>query len=110
MANSVVYTPIFEKYYKKYIRKNLSLKSQISKLESELIANPETGVSLGNNLYKLRLANRAKNKGKRAGYRIITYLIIRSERNVIINLLIIYDKSDIEDISKEELLSLIKSL
>ncbi len=58
------------------------------------------GISLGNNLYKVRLAITSKGKGKSGGARIITYL--KTEEGNIY-LLTIYDKSEKDTISNSEI-------
>lgn len=79
-------------------------------LENELLQNPQLGENLGANLYKIRLANKDKAKGKSAGYRIITYLVEEVETEFIIYLVKIYDKSEDSTISKNVILKLIKSI
>lgn len=81
MANSISYTPIFEKYYKRYSKKYRSLPDDLLQLEKQLIQNPTLGVSLGDGLFKIRLAVKSKNKGKSGGFRVITYLIDVLENN-----------------------------
>ena len=65
---------------------------------------PEQGVALGNNCYKIRLAIASKGKGKSGGARVITYVQI-TQTNVF--LLSIYDKSEVDNISDKELLELL---
>jgi hypothetical protein len=110
MSNTITYSAIFEKYFKRYSKKYRSLQADLQGLEQELIENPELGNSLGGNLYKIRLAVKSKNKGKSGGFRIITYLITEEIDKTEINLLIIYDKSDIPTITKQELLNLLPKL
>lgn len=110
MANKVKYTSVFEKYFKRYSKKYHSIKSELMELEAQLIENPKLGTDLGNGLYKVRLAVKSKNKGKSGGFRIVTYLITKKGNSTDINLIIIYDKSEIEDIPKKELLSIVKEL
>ena len=53
----------------------------------------------------------SKRKGKSGGARVITYnLIQRGENEVIITLMSIYDKSDIENVSDSYLRSLINKI
>jgi hypothetical protein len=59
---------------------------------------PDSGISLGGGVFKIRLAIKSKNKGKSGGARIITSYL--SKDNVLY-LLTIYDKSDQESISDE---------
>ena len=50
-------------------------------------------------MFKVRVANSDKNKGKSAGYRLISYLaIIENE----LHLLYIYDKSKLVNITEKE--------
>ncbi|MGZ5209179.1 MAG: type II toxin-antitoxin system RelE/ParE family toxin [Sulfuricurvum sp.] len=60
----------------------------------------DLGISLGQGFYKARIANSDKNKGKSAGYRLITLLKVVDTK---IYLVYIYDKSDLENISEQEL-------
>jgi hypothetical protein len=106
--NSISYTSIFEKYYKKYFKKYRSLKQEIHNLEQKLIENPQIGIDLGNGLFKIKLAIKSKNSGKSGGFRVITYLIKQNTEGYDITLLILYDKSDVSEIPKSELLKIIK--
>ena len=110
MANRISYTNIFEKYFKRYAKKYRSLSDDIKELENTLLENPTFGIDLGNGLYKIRLAVISKNKGKSGGFRVITYLLTENAGDSIITLLILYDKSDIEDIPKSDLLDLINTI
>ncbi len=110
MANVVKYTSIFEKYYKRYSKKYQSLSQDIESLEKTLIQNPTIGIYLGNNIYKVRLSTKSKNKGKSGGFRVITYLLTQKNDDCEVNLIIIYDKSEIKDISKQKLLKIINDI
>ena len=44
-----------------------SLKEDLRNFGNDLLLNPEQGVSLGNNLRKIRIAITSKNKGKSGG-------------------------------------------
>jgi hypothetical protein len=62
---------------------------------------------LGDNVYKIRLKNSDKQSGKSGGYRIITYLQVIDEK---VYMVYIYDKSDIENLSENEIDSLVLEL
>ena len=85
-----------------------SLKEDLRNFGNDLLLNPEQGVSLGNNLRKIRIAITSKNKGKSGGARVITYTIIWTEIDTEIKLLTIYDKSERSSISEKELEDLLK--
>ena len=74
---------------------------------------PRTGIPLGNNTFKIRLAIKSKGKGKSGGARIISLVeteVIGLIRSNVVILLTIYDKSEIDSISKEEIDALIESI
>jgi mRNA-degrading endonuclease RelE of RelBE toxin-antitoxin system len=109
MKNKVLRTSIFDNRYKRFSKKFHSLKTELEQLEKELTENPMIGEPLGNGLYKIRLANEDKNKGKSAGYRVVTYLVDEN-KSFDIYLIIIYDKSEESSIKKTVLLKLLKQL
>ncbi len=110
MPNRVLFTSVFEKYYKKYAKKFRSLSMELSQLEQALVLNPKLGTELGDGLFKIRLAVKSKNKGKSGGFRIITYLVTQNEDGFDINLILIYDKSEISDIPKKQLLEIVNEV
>jgi hypothetical protein len=69
-------------------------------LEDTLNANPKQGNSLGNNTFKVRLADKSKGGGKSGGFRVITYLVHHTDEGTEIFLLSIYDKSELDSVSK----------
>ena len=72
-----------------------------------LLKNPESGVSLGNRCYKIRIAIASKGKGKSGGARVITYLYFQKAT---IYLLTIYDKSEKADVTDADLDGMVKAL
>ena len=73
----------------------------------DLKKNPHIGVDLGNGIRKVRMAIASKGKGKSGGARVITdtSAIISVEEGRV-TLLTIYDKSDRENISDNEIIRL----
>ncbi len=57
------------------------------------------GIELRSNVYKVRIANSDKNKGKSGGYRLLTYLAIVDNK---LHLLYIYDKGSIGNLTETE--------
>ena len=96
----------FDKEVKKLSKKYNLIKEDLNTfvLDFEMIHQEATGIK--NNLYKVRLSNSNKNKGKRAGYRIYYYLKV----NDTVYLLTIYDKSQIESINETTLNQYIEEL
>jgi len=107
MNYNIFVTRRFEKELKRLSKKYSSLKNEFAQLISEISANPETGVFMGNSCYKIRLAISSKNKGKSGGARVISYLYIATET---VYLLTIYDKNEKADLKPNELKDIIDSL
>jgi len=107
MSYKIIPTPEFIKNLKSLKKRYKNIKNDIKKLSDELKKEPTLGVSLGKNIYKIRVKNSDINKGKSAGYRVITYLISEDYE---IYLITIYSKSDQENILDEEIKKLIEEL
>lgn len=109
-------TTNFKSEVKPLLKKYKSLASDLLKLEKELSENPRLGTHLGKDAYKIRLKISSKNKGKSGGARVISLvdsMVIGfteqiSPEEITVNLLSIYDKSDIANITDKELKDLIK--
>jgi mRNA-degrading endonuclease RelE of RelBE toxin-antitoxin system len=107
MSFNVIPSDKFKKEAKRLIRKFPSLKDELRQLSKTLIENPETGKSLGNDTYKIRLAIKSKGKDKSGGARIITYLVTENEE---VYLLLIYDKAEYENVDDKILQQIIDGL
>ena len=94
----------FLKDVKKLKKRFPLIKNDINNLINDLKSNPTLGISLGDNLYKIRIPNSSIPTGKSGGFRVITYVII----DEIILLTHIYSKSQKETISIEEILDILK--
>lgn len=113
MSVNVVTTQSFLIAAKKLLKKYPSLKTDLAVLETQLLAKPDTGMPLGQNAYKIRLAIRSKGRGKSGGARVITHLetvLLIDETAQTVSLLYIYDKADTASISQRELEDLIRNL
>ena len=87
--------------FKRLSKKYRSLKSDIKDLKDSLVIDPYQGTSLGKGVRKVRMAIASKGKGKSGGARVITYNLYQEGNSVIIDLLTIYDKGEISNISDE---------
>ena len=93
------YTTEFKRQIKRLKKKYASIQSDFDVLLAELSENPFAGVDLGNGVRKVRMAIKSKGKGKSGGARVITYNIDEKAEVLHIDLLTIYDKSEIENVS-----------
>ena len=110
MEIKVVYTEEFEKNVKKFLKKFPTLAEELLAFEESLIENPLQGISLGAGLYKVRVASESKLKGKSGGFRVINYLVTKEKEAIKVYVIKIYDKSEEENIRKQLLVKLLKSL
>ena len=104
MSYSVIPIDRFKKEAKRLAKKYPSLKADLLELSKTLSRNPQAGTPLGNNTYKVRVAIKSKGKGKSGGARVVTYLITEEKE---VYLLLIYDKSEVENIDDKILKKLI---
>ncbi len=107
MSYNIIPTPNFEKELKRLVKRHRSLKVDLNTLLESLKEAPIQGVEIIKNCYKIRFAIKSKGKGKSGGGRLVTFIKIQNER---IYLLSIYDKSDQETISDQDLKYLLNEL
>jgi hypothetical protein len=72
--------------------------------------NPYQGVDLGGGKRKLRMAVASKGKGKSGGMRVITFNVSVVDENIVVNLITIYDKQEICNVSEHYIDQIIKNL
>lgn len=89
----------FDKEVKKLAKKYNLIKNDLEAFTINFNDIHQEAISIKNNLFKIRLLNSNKNKGKSAGYRVYYYLKL----NDTVYLLTIYDKSQIESINETAL-------
>ena len=107
MSYKIIPSDTFENDVKKLYKKYKKIKSDLTNLSNKLKENPTLGTPLGNDCYKIRLANSSIPTGKRGGFRVIT--LIKIIQNKII-LLTIYSKTEKENITDDELEKLLQNL
>jgi len=98
--------PLFDKQFKKLSKKYNLIKDDVKELVNNFDDLHLQSTSIKTNLYKIRLANTNKNKGKRAGYRIYYYIKIETT----VYFLTIYDKSEIQMVDESVLVDLINKI
>jgi hypothetical protein len=107
MSYRVIPTDNFNREVKQLAKKYHSLKDDLIQLRANLLKNPSLGTPLGNSIYKVRMSITSKTKGKSGGARVISYVYVRNEQ---IFLLSIYDKSEKENVTENELKTFLKNL
>ncbi len=97
----------FAKELKRLSKKYKNIKKDCKVFVDSINDEGSLGVDMGGGLYKARIANSDKNRGKSAGYRLVSYIkVVESE----IWLVHIYDKSELENITENKLDEIIKKL
>lgn len=106
MTFRIKITRNFDKEAKPLIKKYPSFKNDVAKLIDDLEFNPELGIPLGRNLYKIRIAIGSKGRGKSGGARVITYVILENESVYLIS---VYDKAEYDTAEIDTLLKILKN-
>jgi len=99
-------TTLFDKQAKKLGKKYRNIKDDLSSFIKKFEELHRSATTIQKNLYKIRIANSNKNKGKSAEYRVYYYIQLEETTY----LLTIYDKSETEMIDEELLKDLIEEL
>ncbi len=103
------YKIIPTEYFKQQVRELRKfypgIRRDLKELSAMLKENPKAGKPLGKKVYKLRLKSSDMGKGKRSGYRVISYVIDELQK---IRLLTIYAKPRKANISDKEILAILK--
>lgn len=102
MNNIVEVSPEFKRDIKPLVKKYHTLKQSVENLAKALIENPYLGVSYGNGVFKVRLADKSKGSGKSGGFRVLYYHLEITNTGITILLTNIYDKSEMGTIRKED--------
>lgn len=111
MNVSIDFLPEFERRAKALAKKYKSFPSDYDAFLDELEQNPFCGDPLGHNTYKCRMAIASKGKGKSGGARVITYNVQKpTSDDVLVTLMSIYDKSEIDNVSDAYLRQLVQSI
>ncbi len=110
MSNTVKPTPEFKRDLKPLLKKYRTLKQTILKLESDLIANPYLGESYGQGIYKVRISDESKGKGKSGGLRVLYYHLTKTDEGIEMLLLNIIDKSEVSTIKKADAVKMLKEI
>ena len=105
MNVNIVSLDVFNKEIKRLYKKFKQISVDLKILKETLIKNPKAGIELGNHCFKIRLANSSIPTGKRSGFRVI-YYYIDQQNNLF--LMTIYSKSELDNISDEKLIDIIK--
>jgi hypothetical protein len=104
MKLQVVEKPPYKKSYKKLLKQYKNIGNDVDNFIDSINSKDDLGIELKSNIFKVRIKNSDKKKGKSSGHRLISYLAIVDNQ---LQLLYIYDKSKIENLTEKEIDKLI---
>ena len=105
MNYKIIPTEYFKKQVRELIKDYPNIKRDLKELSRMLKEDPKCGKSLGKKVFKIRLKSSDIPKGKRSGYRVITYVIDESKK---VRLLTIYAKPRKANISDKEIINIMQ--
>jgi hypothetical protein len=72
--------------------------------------NPLLGNACGDGIFKIRLADKSKGKGKSGGFRVMYYHVTQTANGFDVFMMSIYDKSEKSTIKKAEAIERLKDM
>lgn len=109
MNYEVVLCESFKKAVKALNKRYPHIKDDVKGVINTLQIKPDTGVVVkqGKGIRKIRVKNSDLRKGKSGSYRVLYYVM--DQPNQVIYMIFIYEKSDKEDVSRKEIIELLKA-
>lgn len=110
MSYNIVLTQSFKHSVKQLARRFRHVKDDVHIAVQVLLQSPALGATIpgSSGVRKLRIRNTDLPKGKRGGYRLLYW--VQEQPAATIYLLLLYSKSDREDVSRQELQQLLRDL
>jgi len=105
MNSNIISLYNFSREVKKLFKKYKKITADLQELQKILQQNPQAGIELGHSCYKIRLANSSIPTGKSGGFRVI-YYYLDTQNNIY--LMSIYSKTELENISDEKIIAILK--
>ena len=105
MSLKIVSLASFSKGVKKLYKRYKQIASDLKELNKTLNKDLKAGVPLGRNCFKIRVSNSSVPTGKSGGFRVIYYYVDKDES---IYLMAMYSKSELETISDEKIIDILK--
>ncbi len=105
MSYKIIPTETFKSQVRSLQKKYPRIRQDLKNLSKRLKQNPKSGKALGRGIYKLKLGSADLARGKRRGYRIISYVTDDIEK---VCLLTIYIKPRKATITDNEILSILR--
>jgi mRNA-degrading endonuclease RelE of RelBE toxin-antitoxin system len=110
MTNNIIVSLAFKREAKRLVKKYPTLRFSIDNFITELTKNALLGNAYGEGIYKVRLADKSKGKGKSGGFRVMYFHLSKTQDGYNIVLMSIYDKSEKATVKKDEAIKRLKEI
>ncbi|MBC7869340.1 MAG: type II toxin-antitoxin system RelE/ParE family toxin [Chitinophagaceae bacterium] len=112
MTCKFVFMPSLDQSIKQLKKRYRNISVDIEKALEAVEANPEIGAVIPDDymVRKMRVASRDMQRGKQGGFRLLYKLDTLESEQLVAYLLLIYAKTDREDITRKELEELVRNL
>lgn len=105
MSYKIIPTEYFKGQVRSLQKNYPHIRHDLKELSRTLSQNPKAGKALGKRIYKIRLKSSDLPKGKRSGYRVITYVVDEEQK---VRLLTIYIKPKKATVTDSEIMWIVQ--
>lgn len=110
MSFEIQTTSYFDTEAKRLAKRHRSFIDDLEDFQKNLLNNPYQGTELSPGIRKIRLTIDSKGRGKSGGARVITFTYLVDEKDGVVILLLLYDKTDASSIKINIVRKIIKDL
>jgi mRNA-degrading endonuclease RelE of RelBE toxin-antitoxin system len=110
MSFEIQTTSYFDTEAKRLAKRHRSFIDDLEDFQKNLLKNPYQGTELSPGIRKIRLTIDSKGRGKSGGARVITFTYLVDEKDGVVILLLLYDKTDASSIKINIVRKIIKDL
>ena len=110
MSFEIQTTSYFDTETKRLAKRHRSFIDDLEDFQKNLLKNPYQGTELSPGIRKIRLTIDSKGRGKSGGARVITFTYLVDEKDGVVILLLLYDKTDASSIKINIVRKIIKDL
>ena len=110
MSFEIQTTSYFDTEAKRLAKRHRSFIDDLEDFQKNRLKNPYQGTELSPGIRKIRLTIDSKGRGKSGGARVITFTYLVDEKDGVVILLLLYDKTDASSIKINIVRKIIKDL
>ena len=110
MSFEIQTSSYFDAEAKRLAKRHRSFVADLSDFRDSILANPYQGTEISPGIRKVRMTITSKGRGQSGGARVITFTYMVNERDGVVILLLLYDKSDASNIKMNVARQIIKDL